>query len=972
MQAGGCKRQRPRYPASMPNDADPDLNLALPRELADWVKDRWRLLLDRCQSEGVQVVDTAAARTAWRKVLLASDFAFEILHRQPWWLGESAARRLHQAELPIGELAEQLQSTESNEFPVALRRVRQGESLRLIYRDVLGLDDVETILSATTALYDLLLRVAAERAARHIASRHGELRATNGDAQHLVVVAMGKMGGGELNFSSDIDLILAYPEGGESEGARPLDDVEYFARVGRELVRLLDENRPEGRVARVDLRLRPFGKSGRLAFSFAAMEQYYQREGRDWERYAWIKARPVAGAPAQGEELLQMLRPFVYRRYLDYTAFAGLREMKALIDAEVARRDLADNLKLGPGGIREIEFCVQLVQLIRGGRDAELRVPGLLPALAVCAERGWIGVENARRLRQAYLCLRQVENRLQMLGDRQTHAPPDDATMRQRVALALGEADWPSLAASLAAERRVVSEEFAALLMPDGGRAVAVANDADTELWRAARDGVLSAEAMESRGFSPGETTRDVLMAVPRSTAVASMSARSAERLDRLMPQLLAAAIRTSDPAGCITLLAELVQEVARRSSYLALLDEQPDARQRLARLFAESAFLARRVIDQPLLLDDVLDPRIEALPLRQSQVAEEIGRALDTLDERHPEADLERLAELRASLAFRLGLAFRDQRADAVATARRLAALAAACVNAVLTLARSELVRRHGDLPQGRFAVIGYGSLGGAELGFGSDLDLVFVHDQAAAEAESDGPRPLDGVRWLQRLAQRVVHWLGSQHRGGRLYEIDTRLRPDGTKGLLVTSIEGFAAYQRERAWAWEHQALVRARPVAGDPGLMQSFERTRREILALPREPAAVCEQVCAMRSRWRRERDRSDADRVDLKQGVGALLDIEFLLQGMVLMHGGAQPDLLASGNTQELLTAVGRCGVMQAAEIDAVREAHGVLLRRALQCALDMRPRLVPRDAELAGHLDMVRQVAREYDLFADRG
>jgi len=405
------------------------------------------------------------------------------------------------------------------------------------------------------------------------------------------------------------------------------------------------------------------------------------------------------------------------------------------------------------------------------------------------------------------------------------------------------------------------------------------------------------------------------------------------------------------------------MQAVARRSSYLALLEEQPAARKRLVRLFADSAFLAERVIAQPLLLDDVLDPRIDQLPLKRTDITAEIARVLGTLDEREAEAELERINEFRASTAFRLGLAFNDGRADAVATARRLASLAESIVAAVLALAERELVAQHGRLPgeSSGFSVLGYGSLGGGELGFASDLDLVFVYDGRRAQAMSDGARPLEGARWYQRLAQRVMNWLTVLTRAGRMYEVDTRLRPDGSKGLLVSSLDAFAAYQKSRAWTWEHQALLRARPVAGDATLNGELAEVRREILAVPRDPAAVLAEVGSMRQRWRAERDRSDEHQLDLKQGHGGLLDIEFALQGLVLAHAAQRPELLDVTANAGLIEACRVAGLLDANQAAILGVAHADLLQRALACTLDLRSRIAPRDAELKQLCDSVREV-----------
>jgi [glutamine synthetase] adenylyltransferase / [glutamine synthetase]-adenylyl-L-tyrosine phosphorylase len=928
------------------------------------IDDRYAQLIARCRAAGVPLHDDAGVAERIRRTLLASDFAFETWRSQPQLLAPQGLERFRSGSDAAARIDTLKLDTDETQAMAALRRFRHAEALRLVFRDVNGLDELPEVLSATSVLYETLLSSALDWSERMLAARYGHARGEDGSLQRLIVIGFGKLGGAELNFSSDIDLVLAYPQGGESDGARSLDNSEYFVRLGRQLVRLLNEPTTDGICARVDLRLRPFGNAGRLALPFSAMEQYYQREGRDWERYAWIKARTVAGDRTAGKQLQEMLRPFVYRKYLDYTAFAGLREMKALIDAEVARKDLADNLKLGPGGIREIEFIVQLVQLIRGGREPSLRVRGLLPALTACEARGHIPASRARALREAYVFLRRLENRVQMLRDAQTHDLPDDALSRERLALSLDYPAWEPLADELAKHREIVATEFAAVLMPEGGSRASVPA-ADAVLWQRACDESLDATILEASGFVPGAEAVDALLKLSQAGQLRAMSARAREQLDHLMPQLLSVARETAAPVPCLLRLCRLVQTVARRPSYLALLEEQPAARKRLAQLFADSAFLAERVIAQPLLLDDVLDPRIDQLPLKRADISAEIARVLTTLDEREAEAELERINEFKSSIAFRLGLAFNDGRADAVATARRLAALAESVVNAVAALAEREVIAQHGRLPgQGSgFSVLGYGSLGGEELGFASDLDLVFVFDGQRAQAMSDGPRPLDGSRWYQRLTQRVMNWLTVLTRAGRLYEVDTRLRPDGSKGLLVGSLEAFVTYQESRAWTWEHQALLRARAVAGDPALNAELADVRRRTLAVPRDGAAVLAEVSSMRQRWRAQRDRSDAAYVDLKQGHGALLDIEFALQGLVLAHAAHTPGLLAITANASLIETCRDAGLLDTAQANCLSVAHAELLRRALLCTLDLRSRIAPRDQELEALCSDVNVVTR---------
>lgn len=924
---------------------------ALPRELADTLQQRVERLQRACLDGGVKFHDDAGVDERLRKVLLASDFALAILLSDIQLLGDGLIALVNDPR-PASARGSELDGDHDDVgMKRALRCFRKRESLRLIWRDVNGLDDVEATLHGSSVLAEVCLERALEHARQQVARRHGVVHDQNGNAQRLIVLGLGKLGGGELNFSSDVDLILAYRENGTSDGERPLDADAWFARLTQQFIALLADITADGYVYRVDLRLRPFGTAGRVALSFAAMEQYYQREGRDWERYAWIKARPVAGDRTAGSELLELLRPFVFRRYFDYTAFAGLREMKALIDAEVARKDLAANLKLGPGGIREIEFIVQLVQLIRGGREPALRVRGLLPALAVSEQLGQIPSARARRLREAYLFLRRVENRVQMFRDEQTHDLPDDPIERERIARTLDYADWPSLLAASDHQRAAVTEEFDAVMAaPRRERGAA---DASTwsMLWQRFRSEGVDAAALIEHAIDPPEAAVDALQTLLSSPILRAAAARSRERIDRVLPLLMAAAAQSKAPAACLPRLVELVHAVARRSAYLALLDEQPSALRRLVDVFTRSALLADRIIAHPLLLDELFDEGGDDRPPPLQDLRDGIARQLQTPAASDTELAVEVIQELRLAAQFRIGLALLGDNLNAEQAARDLAGVAAIVLDAVLGLVVRDLSKEHGELAGLNLVILGYGSLGGDEMGFSSDLDLVFVYDGVASTQESTGQRPLDAQRYLTRLAQRVVHLLTTMTRSGRLYDIDMRLRPDGGKSLLVTQLEAYAAYQRERAWTWEHQALVRARAVVGDDGLSQRFRQLRAEVLSREQDPAVLRAGIVDMRSRWRAERDRSAQNTFDIKQGLGGIVDIEFLLQAVVLEHGRRHPALLVPSNSAELIAAATQAGVFTSAQGVALEAAHALLLRRALGCTLDVRSRVLTRDAEI---------------------
>jgi [glutamine synthetase] adenylyltransferase / [glutamine synthetase]-adenylyl-L-tyrosine phosphorylase len=890
----------------------------------------------------------AAARVA--RVAVASDFAVDTLERQPALLERLLA------EPEDGEDAPPILPPQAEtEWPTILRRWRAAGSTRLVWRDVLGLDTVEAILAGSTWLAETCLGCGLEALEGGFVQRHGRLLDGAGRQQRLVVFALGKLGGGELNFSSDIDIVYAYPEAGESDGPRPLAAEDWCARLGRQLAKLLDERTAEGFCHRVDLRLRPFGNAGRVALSFGAMEQYFQREGRDWERYAWQKARPVAGDIAAGEAFLRELRPFVYRRYLDYGALDGLRAMKAAIAAEVARKEMADDIKRGPGGIREIEFLAQALQLIRGGREPALRERRLLPALQALVAAGHIEAATGEALAGAYRYLRRLENRLQMLRDQQTHELPADVLDRARIAHGLGYDDWTLLVRELDQHRQRVASEFESLLAPPRHAHQAQAPDALAGYWRALPDAGDAAVLAEA-GFEDPAAADAALRDLARTPGARDLSDAARARLDRVLPALLGAAIASTRPDIALHRLLPLLQNILRRTSYLALLDEQPSALQRVVSTVARSGLLGERLAAHPLLLDELLDVRIGG-PLPARPGLHEVCASALRFDDTEPA--LLALNEKRQALSFRIALALLDGRIDPQAAARQLAWLADAVVATTLALARREMAHAHGELADARFAVLGYGSLGGEELGFGSDLDLVFLHE-APEGAQSDGRRPLDATRWAVRLAQKLVALLGTVTGAGRLYEVDVRLRPDGAKGLLVSTLSSYADYQRSRAWTWEHQALVRARGVAGDGSLLEAFEQVRGDTLACERDPEALREDVLRMRARMRKELDRSRDDaRFDLKQGGGGLVDLEFLLQYLVLRDAAKAPVLLAPRDTAGLLAAACEGRLLPAHGCEALAQAHASLLDAGLRRTLDRRSRVVAESPEIAAAREAIR-------------
>jgi len=881
-------------------------------------------------------------------VARVSDFAIDTLVRQPELLAALAA---DDGASPCPE--PELLPAARAEWPRLLRRYRQAESTRLVWRDALQLDDIQHTLAGSTRTAERCLQLALAAVEGEFCARYGTLRDAQGQPVRLVVFALGKLGGEALNFSSDLDLVYAFAAEGESDGARVLSGAEYFSRLARQLTALLDDTTSDGQCYRIDLRLRPFGSAGPVVQTFAGMEAYFQREGRDWERYAWQKARPVAGDLVTGASFLASLRPFVYRRYLDYGALDGLREMKAMIAREVARKDLADDLKRGPGGIREIEFLIQVLQLIRAGREPALREPRLLPAMQALADGGHLRAETVQHLRAAYRFLRHLENRVQMVADAQTHVLPESTQARQRLAQSMGYPDWHALLAEVDLHRAHVSHEFEALLAER--RAPAHAAGTLSDYWRSLPEHG-DAGVLVVAGFNEADEVDAILRDFAHAPGVRSLSDSARARLDRVLPVLLHAAAPAAQPLLTVRRVLALLHNLLRRTSYLALLDEQPAALARLVDVLTRSAFLAERLAAHPLLLDELLDIRsAHLLPAR----ADILASARQCLHGDDDEASLYALNELRQQLSFRIALAALDARLPPEEATRHLAWLAESVLEVVLQLARQQLdASSHGALPDARFLIVGYGSLGGEELGFGSDLDLVFLYD-APPDAHSHGARALDAHRWHVRLAQKIIALMGSVTGAGRLYDIDMRLRPDGSQAVLVSTLSQYADYQHARAWTFEHQALVRARAITGDATLVDAFAAIRHDILTRERDHQAVRADVAEMRLKMRRELDRSTADIFDLKQGEGGLVDLEFVLQTLVLCESCAHPELVQAHATCDLIDAMRGSALLDTKIADALQQAHGELLTRSLSCTLDRRPRQSTYDAALENARAAVR-------------
>jgi glutamate-ammonia-ligase adenylyltransferase len=860
--------------------------------------------------------------------------------------------------------------TDDVQFMSALRRFRRRQMVRIAWRDLAGLADVETVLRELTQLADVCIAAACRYSTALLAARHGAPCGADGSPLELMVLGMGKLGGGELNFSSDIDLVFLFPEHGETTGPRPVEHEEFFARVGRRVAQLLGSVTEDGFVYRVDLRLRPFGESGPKVVSFDAFEDYLQQHGRDWERYAYVKARPVFGGGPFDELYRNVLRPFVYRRYLDFGVFESLREMKELISREVERRELRDNIKLGPGGIREIEFIVQAFQLIRGGGKPALQTRSLLEALPLIAGQKLLSTTEVAELGDSYRFLRRVENRLQERNDEQTHDLPTDDCGRARLALAMGASDWDAISADIERHRRRVSGHFHALIFAparaswtdESGRALAAL--LETGLDEAARVALL-----RETGIRDAEAVAARLELLRGSTYWQRLDETGRRRLLTLLPALLAGIAGVENEAVTFGRLLHVIERIGGRTVYLALLNENATARQRLVELCAQSQFLVDQVAAFPLLLDELLDERLfESVPTRE-EFEQDLRARMDGADADDPERQVDLLRQFQRAAVFRVAVPDLTGRLPLMKVSDRLTDIAELIVAEALSLSWDQIVQRHGlprcgidesALETPGLIVVAYGKLGGIELGYGSDLDLVFLHDSEGEVQRTEGPKVVDNGVFFLRLVQRLVHVLSVHTAAGRLYEVDTRLRPSGKGGMLVQSIEGFGTYQREEAWTWEHQALLRARVVAGKPALRERFDALRLNVLRHAVRRDTLREDVRAMRERMRTELSGSASGQFDLKQDDGGITDIEFLAQYWTLLWVERYPDLVTFSDIIRQLESLASADLVPQATVDMLTAAYRAYRQRLHHLSLEAAGNVVP-GVEFPAERSAVREV-----------
>ena len=909
------------------------------------LSEHWQLILQNKQN----LLDSAMT------VLTASEYVLNQGERQPQRMTELVESGDLEKAYSQNDYQQRLQQQLANIKDEAtlhqqLRYFRQREMVRIIWRDLSGWAELAETVRELTALADSCVEQALNKLYQWQTELLGTPTNKLGVAQQLIVLGMGKMGAGELNLSSDIDLIFTYPDEGETQGARKnLSNEEFFTRLGRKLIQALDNVTVDGFVFRVDMRLRPFGDSGALVASFDAIEDYYQTQGREWERYAMIKARPVTGSEQDKKAISELLRPFIYRRYLDYGMFDSLREMKSMIAGQLHLKGMEDNIKLGAGGIREIEFIGQVFQLIYGGRDRSLQQRPILTILDKLAERKLLSGYAVTALKNAYVFLRRTEHRIQAWADQQTHVLPKDEAAQIRLANTMGFESWSVFIKKLNEYRQQVHEHFEQLLTaPQAGDettldAIALLTAGEVEIT-----GYL-----EKWGYHDPQLSQQTIEKLLDQSVVKNLSQTGRDRLKKLLPLLVQAAAGTEQPDTCLQRMMPLLESIMRRSAYMSLLVENTLALSQLVKLCAASPLISHQLARYPVLLDELLDPRsLYEVPGREQQKAL-LDQFLSVADENDLEQQMNLLREFRQIATLHVAAADVTEVLPLMRVGDQLSELAEIQLERALQLAWLYLISRHGlppaadatDMSQCGFSVIAYGKLGGLELGYGSDLDLVFVFDDSR-EGATDGEKPVDLMVFYTRLAQRMIHILNTVTSGGVLYEVDMRLRPRGNSGLLVSPISGFADYQQQEAWTWEHQALVRARCVAGDQKLSEQFSNIRQQVLSKSRSAAELAKEVSEMRQKMRQQLDKSVDNLFDLKQGIGGITDIEFMVQYAVLAWSSSLPDLMVYTDNIRILDALVATGKLSQQQGTMLADAYRYYRSEANHCVLQEQPAVVP--------------------------
>lgn len=888
-------------------------------------------------------------------ILVQSDFIVDGFYRFPDWLTDIINNPPQADERSYYQqwLNEKLASVfDELELMKTLRLFRRYILVRIEWSQLTQTSSDEQILLQLTELAEVIIVTARDWLYELSCKEWGTPCNMQGEAQPLLILGMGKLGGGELNFSSDIDLIFTYPEHGQTQGGRrELDNAVFFTRLGQRLIKALDHITEDGFVYRVDMRLRPLGDGGPLVLSFSAMEDYYQEQGRDWERYAMVKAKILGDQQdSYTKELYQMLKPFVYRRYIDFSVLQSLRNMKGMIEREVRRRGLTNNIKLGAGGIREIEFIVQVFQLIRGGRVIGLQTRSLLTALQVIEQESLLNANEVDALRENYFFLRRCENLLQAIHDEQTQTLPEDELDQIRIAIGMNFRSWNEFVSELTKRMQFTRQIFNQLIGDESTESTQnTNNDHYNDLW--VPDLQLSDVTSVLLNYSPDDAKQlyQMLCQFRDDISKRTIGVRGREILDQLMPKLLELICNDKHALIILSRILPLLVNIVSRTTYLELLLEYPTALKQLIRLCSASPMISEQLAHYPILLDELIDIHSLYQTVAPNEYKSELYQYLLRIQVDDEEQQLEALRQFKQMQLLHIAAADVEHVLNTMKVSDHLTYVAESLLDFVVQMAWNQMIARYGkpahltDNQKG-LVIIAYGKLGGWELGYGSDLDLVFLHD-CPVDSITDGDKQIDSRQFYLRLVQRIIHLFNVRTSFGILYEVDVRLRPQGDAGLLACSLSAFYDYQMNEAWTWEHQALVRARAVYGEIELIKRFNEIRHTILCKNREERVLKTEVREMREKMRAHLGTTAPHQFNLKIDAGGIGDIEFLSQYLVLNYAHQYPKMTTWSDNVRILELAANYQIMDNLEAQQLTKAYIDMRNEIHQLSLQLLPSIV---------------------------
>jgi len=899
----------------------------------------WLKLLPILQSDSNQFSEDFQLKI--QRLAIASSYALERLCRDPALLHQLQSLKyfnLDENEIYPGDASDQ----SIDQIKRDLRIYRHRKMIEIIYLDVIDNISLQQTLTNLSNLADLLIRNALDASNKHLVIKHGQPLDEDGNKIKLNIIAMGKLGGGELNFSSDVDLICCYPNDGELDGYGRLTHQEFFARITRLFTQILNDPTEDGFVYRVDLRLRPWGDSGPVTISHSALEHYYQLHGREWEQYAMVKARILTGNESDKHHLASIFKPFVYRKYHDYRVFEGLSILKDKINLQARSQGMQNNIKLGHGGIREIEFFVQAFQILKGGRNKQLQSTQIFHCFDVLQKQKIVESETVEDLREAYIYLRQLENKIQMLADEQTHSCPEKLISQNRIAKSLGCADWQAIENQLEIYRQKVNTHFTELFKreTEAQEEIIFGEASDDKASEASR-----LKYMESIDLRRPDKINDRLKLFFGSKAWSFTSAKAKLRFSALLPEILKAIAQSCQQQALLERLLNLFSSIAGRSVYFELLYQNTALLLKLVSLFDKSEWIAQEVANYPMLLEHLIQAGNSEQRFDQAILQQSLQTQLDNvLDDEELELDVLRLFKREQTLV--IAVAELSEEISTTDVGLYLSELAEIVLQSVYQLASNKMQAQYG-LPGffkskkyhcAEFAIIGYGKLGGREMHYQSDLDIIFLHNSEGDKQITEGPKCIDNSMYFARLAQKIISMTSVLTGSGKLYEIDSRLRPEGSSGLLVSALKAYRQYQLEKAWTWEHQALIRARYVAGSTLIKPEFNHLRCEVLTRPQELKKLQVEIYEMRDKIYRAKNPPEGKFKNLKDSHGCMIDIEFMVQFLTLLHANKAGSICSYSDNIGLLNELFRLNIISSSQfqlIDIYRTYHHWLHETVLQ-------------------------------------